>query len=250
MTLSCCKCSGAGNTFILIDNREKTFPKPEINLDHDIDGLILLENSSIGDFRMRIFNRDGSEAEMCGNGLCCCVKFLEKIGEPKKKWRVETLGGIQFAWANEEKVYVQMPSPQAMRWNLEVNIGQKSYLLHQLVVGVPHAIHFTEKIETVEINTLGKQLCHHPLFAPARTNVTFVSLSGDKSITIRTYERGVERETSACGTGAVAAALATAKLYAMPPEVAVTVRSGEKLKVCFTPNWEQVTLQGSVKFFE
>ena len=251
MTLDYFIYSGAGNTFALVDNRKETFPSIPISKlcnELNVDGLILLEESHSVDFRMRIFNRDGSEAEMCGNGLRCYIKFLKKLGIQQAKYQIETLGGTQLAWTQGDEVFVQMPTPHHIRWDVLVNTGKKNYQLHQLTVGVPHAIVFVDDIETVEINSEGNLLRHHPFFAPEGTNVTFVSLSSDKSITIRTYERGVERETLACGTGAVAAALASAKLEAFRSAVTVSVRSGKQLKISYTPSWDKVTMQGPAEY--
>lgn len=227
--------SGAGNTFFLIDNRKHVYPASSFALECTVDGVILLEESTIADYKMRIFNRDGSEAEMCGNGLRCLIRFLNDLGIPPKKFVIETLAGLQTGWIEGDLVSIQLSKPH--------NLQLQPPFFH-LNTGVPHTLFFVEDLENVNVQNQGKEIRHHPHFAPSGTNVNFVKFHADHSLSIRTYERGVEAETLACGTGAVACALIASKVYGIPSPIAVKVRSGEILKVLFTEDWNSLILQG------
>lgn len=225
--------SGAGNTFLLVDNRKKQFPLQAVASccqKEGADGLILVEKSAQADFRMRIFNLDGQEAEMCGNGLRCLIHYLNKQGFSLPLYRIETKAGLQMGWFEEEAICTRLPAPIHLNWDLSLHHKGEVYHLHHLNTGVPHTIQFVESVETVDVNDLGRFLRFHPLFAPAGTNMNFVSLRSD-GIAIRTYERGVEAETLACGTGAVAAAVAARKLFQYIFPLKVFVRSGDCLEV-------------------
>jgi len=230
----------------MVDNRKGDFPIPystKLCSKFSVDGLIVLQESRIADFRMRIINRDGSEAEMCGNGLRCCLKFIEELCCRQPSYRIETEGGIHLIWSQGREVCVQIPPPLQHQWDLLI---EKNYRLHHLTVGVPHVICFVDHIDGVEVNSLGNRWRHHPFFAPTGVNVTFVQLKDEHSIFARTYERGVEQETAACGTAAIAAALATAKIHGYTSDISVHVRSKERLKISFNIGWDQIVMQGPV----
>lgn len=225
--------SGAGNTFLLVDNREKVFPlqaAAHVCEKEGADGLLLLEKSSLADFCMRIFNRDGHEAEMCGNGLRCLIHYLDRQGCSLPLFRIETKSGIQMGCLKQETVYTRLPNPTSFRWNLSLDHGGKTHLLHHLNTGVPHTILFVESIDSVDVEGFGRFIRNHPLFAPEGTNMNFVALK-QQGIEVRTYERGVENETLACGTGSAAAAIAANKLFHYPFPLKVFVRSGEALEI-------------------
>lgn len=236
--------SGAGNTFFLFDNRGKKSAAerllPEIG---NADGLICVESAPNADALMRIFNRDGSEAEMCGNGLRCLIHFLKELGLQRDVYQIETLAGRHEGWLDSEGVCIRMPSPSQLKLNVEKGI-------HFLNTGVPHAVLFEESIEDIPVDLRGRELRRSPLFAPAGANVNFASLRDGSSVTLRTFERGVEAETLACGTGAVATALIAHKIYGLPSPITVWVRSGDKLKITFNTEWSEITLQGPVKKLE
>lgn len=233
--------SGTGNTFLMIDNRSEDFSYSQSSplcTSHKVDGLITVENSDSADFRMRIFNRNGVEAQMCGNGLRCFIKFLEELNIRKAEYQIETVAGLHRCSLIDNEVCVQMLPPHSMEWNLSMEIDGTTYSLHYLNTGVPHIVVFDEEA----IDRLGK-----PIREQFDANVNFVSLLTDQSIQVRTYERGVEAETPACGTGATASALAAAKLHALPSPITVHVRSHDTLKISFKCDGDRfsgVTMQG------
>lgn len=250
------KMNGAGNDFIVIDHR-----KPLITVERmaefarlvcrrkfsvGADGLFLLEPSQIADFRWRFFNADGSEAEMCGNGARCVARFAYMNGLAAARMRFETLAGIIDASVADTQVTIRMPAPHTLQLDLEIETAGRRMTGHSVNTGVPHLVVFVDDLETVDVDGQGRELRCHPRFAPAGTNVNFVDPSGD-ALAIRTYERGVEAETMACGTGATAAAVvAVAKGLASSP-VRLRTRGGVELGVQFSGDGasaEHVLLRG------
>jgi diaminopimelate epimerase len=235
--------SGAGNTFCLIDHRNPWLSPDQIPAlcdERRLDGCILVENSSIADASMRIFNRDGGEAEMCGNGLRCFIHFLRELGFQQNIFHIETLAGIQKGWFVDHHICLELVPPKDLKLNLLPN-------LHFLNTGVPHAVCFVEQVDAIDVTREGKRLRFSDLLAPAGANINFVSIQNTSQITLRTYERGVEAETGACGTGAVAAALISHKIHHLLSPITVLVRSGEQIQVSFNPDWSTVTMTGPVK---
>lgn len=229
--------SGAGNTFFLVDQREEKTLHQQISSICEkggVDGMILVENSSIADVRMRTFNRDGTEAEMCGNGLRCLIQFLADLKIVRETYKIETVAGIQYGWLEEGEVCVQLAPPKDINLNLP-------HHLHFINTGVPHVICFVKEIESVDVSREGKKLRE-----TFNANADFVSLEEEGVIAVRTYERGVEEETLACGTGAAASALVTSKIYELPSPITVKVRSGEELKIIFSDDGSRVILKGPV----
>lgn len=249
------KYVGCGNDFILFDNRENVIhPKKEFieGLCHrqkgiGADGVILLECSTEADFRMRIFNADGSEAEMCGNGIRCLMKFAKEMGIHKTSCFIETLSGIlKASHQGEENVAVEIGEPKENKWDIKIGPHKGNFL----DVGVPHFVIFSDKIETYPLDKEGPFLRYHPYFGHRGTNVNVAEIVGDRKIKIRTYERGVEGETLACGTGATAVALAAAYTLKIEGPLQIETRSGEILTIGFRINKEKfthVTLTGSAK---
>ncbi len=238
------KYSGCGNDFILIDNRMKKFPDDPLlyrklcarNTGIGADGIIFVENSKLADFKVRIFNSDGSEAEMCGNGMRCYGKFLHELQIPGRKFLVEAKEREISIDLLDENVRIGMGNPQNLAWDLKLNIENYPLTLDYMDTGVPHAIHFVNDIQKIDLLNLGPKVRYHPHFRPKGTNFNVASISGNH-IWLRTYERGVENETLACGTGATAVALAASKRYGIPSPICVHTRSGESLEIGF--NWEQ-----------
>lgn len=236
--ISFSKYSGCGNDFILIDNRSCNFPIGDELLIQDLcrrslgigaDGLILLEESTKADYRMRIFNADGGEAEMCGNGLRCFGMFINELGIPGSHFDVEVTEKIYPVSTEANRVSVAMVPPSQMEWEVDVTVDDKLLRIDFLDTGVPHVVQFVEDIEIINLETLGPSLRYHQRFAPKGTNVDFASLSSQNIIYMRTYERGVEGETLACGTGAAAVAIAAARKYGLKSPITVKTRSGECL---------------------
>lgn len=237
------KYSGCGNDFILINNRggslrlnEKTIENLcDRNRGIGADGIIFLENGREGsDFGMRIFNRDGNEAEMCGNGLRCLGQFIYELGFDKKAYRIQTKERslkIDFA---DGLIKAEMGDAVDLNMDLKLEIEKNPLDCCFLNTGVPHAVVFVEDIKKISVNTLGRQIRHHEQFSPAGTNANFVQKNSDNQIAIRTFERGVENETLACGTGAAASAISACLKWNMNPPIEVVFSSGEKLEITFT----------------
>lgn len=238
------KYSGAGNTFLLFDNRNALFPTSAVHAacrKEQVDGVILLEAPC----RMRILNRDGSEAEMCGNGLRCFARFLHDLGLPGSDFEVETGAGTLHVELLDNDVKIEMVSPSQIVPTL-CKVGSREFTGYFLNTGVPHFVTIVDDLASIDVEDIGRRLRHHTSFTPAGTNVDFISRSGNL-IELRTYERGVEGETLACGTGATASALVAAKLWHWPSPIAVRVRSQEILTVHFAvenSTFSKVSLQG------
>jgi diaminopimelate epimerase len=251
------KLQGTGNDFVIIDNRKNIFEAfckgiPEREAIKKIcsrrtgvgaDGLILIENSQVADFRWRFFNSDGSVAEMCGNGARCVARFTKEKGIALSRMKFETLAGIIEAEVNGRNVKVKLPKPKDLKLNIKV-CGLTG---HYINTGVPHFIVFVDRVDLVNVKELGRKIRNDELFKPNGTNVNFAEVRLDR-ILVRTYERGVEDETLACGTGSVASALIAAKVFSLPSPVTVETRSGELLKVYFDENLEEIFLEGETVY--
>ena len=251
------KMSGAGNDFLVIDHRKPLIPKELMaefarricrrKFSVGADGLFLIEPSDKVDFKWRFFNADGSEAEMCGNGARCVARFAYMHGIAAARMQFETLAGIIDATVADTQVTIRMTSPHSFRFDRQVEVEGQMLMVHSVDTGVPHAVIFVDDIEAIDVVGLGRQLRHHPVFAPAGTNVNFVGRSGD-NLAIRTYERGVEDETMACGTGVVAGALIAAAKGMADSPVAMVTSGGIALTVQFTGSKgeavDQVLLKG------
>lgn len=254
---------GAGNDFILIDDRKQLFPLNEhawtahLCSRHDgigAEGLILLQPSTKASFRMRFFNPDGREAEMCGNGARCAARLAHDLGIAGNKMTIQTRAGILKAFLAANEVCVAMPIPSKVRLNFVVRTAGQRIKCNFINTGVPHAVVETEYLDNVDVQTTGSMLRRHKIFAPEGTNVDFMRVTGNHSLSLRTYERGVEAETPACGTGITACALVAFLLKKVQAPVRVTCKHGDTLVVDFQMtkrNVANVTLSGpAVKVFE
>lgn len=250
------KYSGCGNDFVIVDNRKKDFPTENHKLIQHIcerrlgigaDGLILLEKGISTEFKMRIFNSDGFETEMCGNGLRCFVRFLQHSGFGNGPFKIESMKQNHFCVIEGDMVTIEMSDPTEIKWDLTLALDQNRVLAHYLDTGVPHVVIFTSPISDVDVQTLGSEIRHHPSFKPRGSNVNFVEVEDNEVIHIRTFERGVEAETLACGTGATAAAITAAKCYGLHSPIAVKTKSQDLLYISFEQNegiFEKITLTG------
>jgi len=235
------KAVATGNDFVIVDNRSSAirglagFARRVCDRKRSVggDGLLVVERSRSADFRMRIFNPDGSEAEMCGNGSRCIALYAAARKIARARMRIETLAGMLDATVRRGVVKVKLTDPKDIKWNLCLMIHKCPYMVSFVNTGVPHTIHFVEDLDKVDVKNLGGHIRYHDEFSPAGTNADFVKLSGKRTISVRTYERGVEDETLACGTGAVASAIIAAEAEKMASPVTVETRSGEKLRVHF-----------------
>jgi len=254
MPLPFVKMSGTGNDFILIDNRKPLIARevmPEFvrlacrrRFSVGADGLIFIEDSDKADFRWLFFNADGSEAEMCGNGARCAARFAYMKGIAPAHMRFETLAGIIEANVADVNVSVLMTPPGEVRLDLEIDVDGSRMLLHTVDTGVPHAVVFVEDYDQVDVCRLGSLIRHHREFKPAGTNVNFVKPMGDNVYKVRTYERGVENETMACGTGAAASALIAAVKGQARSPVEIITSGNDRLSIIF--DLKQGTEAGNV----
>lgn len=251
------KMSGSGNDFILIDNRGLELTVPDLNGFINrvcarkgavgADGLILIENSKTRDFRWRFFNADGSEVDMCGNGGRCAARFAFIKGIAPQKMSFETRAGVIDAEVDGDTVKLRLTDPSQFKLNQKILIDDIPFDVNSVNTGVPHVVHFTNYLDEFDVLHIGRSIRYHKEYKPAGTNANFVEVIDDKTIRVRTYERGVEDETLACGTGSVAAALIAAEKNMVASPVNVIVKSGETLRIHFEKTetgFAQIYLEG------
>jgi diaminopimelate epimerase len=252
------KMEGAGNDFILVDDRAGRIRDPKAaarrlcdrKFSVGADGLILLCRSRKADARMRILNPDGSEAEMCGNGVRCLAKFAVSRGLAGRRMTVETLAGVIHCRVTGGVVTARLSEPRDLRLKFTIPVGGRKVELHSVNTGVPHAVRVVDSLEDVDVDSLGRSIRFHPRFAPKGTNVNFIEFGAGNAIRVATYERGVECETLACGTGSTASALVAAALKGLKSPVHVRTAGGETLRVHFERSggrFRHVELEGRVK---
>jgi len=260
-TLKFWKMNGAGNDFVMLDNRDLS-----LHLDGGTiarlcdrhrgvgaDGVLIAEPAANGaDFKMRYYNADGGEAEMCGNGARCFARYVSRLDSGKTGGvKFETLAGVISAEFFGAQVRINMSAPHGLKLDQLLSVSGTELRVHRINTGVPHAVVFVDDLEGVEVLRLGAGLRHHEAFAPKGTNANFVKLLAPGAIAIRTYERGVEGETLACGTGMVACALIAHQLRQFPSPVSVKVKGGDTLQVGFeqtSAGYRNVTLHGPADF--
>ena len=260
MAIEFFKMSGSGNDFILIDNRDHSLAVESLErfardvcerkLSVGADGLIIIENSERVDFRWRFFNADGSEAEMCGNGGRCAARFASIKGIAKENMSFETMAGIIDAEVKGDTVKLRLTDPYNLRLNYPITIEDRSCKVNSINTGVPHVVHFVHDLDHYDVFHIGRMIRYHPQYQPEGTNANFVEVVDGRTITVRTYERGVEDETLACGTGAVASALISSLQGLIESPVEVRVRSGEIIKVYFKrteEGCEHIYLEGKTR---
>lgn len=262
MTLRFTKMNGAGNDFVLVDNRDGHLALEQVmiatlchrNRGIGADGLLAVEPAEHdADYRMRYYNADGGEVEMCGNGARCFARFVNRLhGFTLPSVRFETIAGIIGAEFQDDLVTLRMSDPHSLALNLKLSIRGRDLTVHSLNTGVPHAVVFVPDVHDVDVRGDGAALRHHPHFAPRGTNANFVHIIAPQFLRIRTYERGVEDETLACGTGTVACAIIHHLLHGAPPPIQVEVQGGDTLTIGFTPrpdgSFHDVTLTGPGDF--
>jgi len=240
-----CKYSGCGNDFILMELPENqdlgklALRLCERRLSIGADGLIFISPSEKAAFRVHFYNADGSEAEMCGNGLRSAVHFFLK--DRNASVTVETKERLLGAEKQGNMVLVAMGEVKNIEHLEVLNLKMMS-----LNTGVPHAVHFVKDLSSFDLEDLGRKVRYHEAFAPQGTNFNIVEPIPE-GIAIRTYERGVEGETLACGTGATAAAIAYSLSTNTPPPIAVKVLSGNFLTIDFEQDLSRVTMLGEAQ---
>src|SRR5687767_4719279 len=261
MRLKLTKMNGAGNDFVLIDNRQGKIhlaPEQVVRLCDrhrgvGADGLFLLIPNSSGkaDWSWEFYNSDGSTADMCGNGARCFARFIERTVGAKDTTTFETGAGVITAAFQGNSVTVSLTQPRDLQLGQKVITKEGPLSVHSLNTGVPHAIVFVPDADQAMVQQLGQELRHHPHFAPKGTNVNFVQVLGKNSIRVRTYERGVEGETLACGTGVTASALIASRVHGFTSPIKVQVQGGDILEVGFSEqagNFSDVRLTGPAEF--
>jgi diaminopimelate epimerase len=236
------KMTGSGNDFILIDNMNRQYVAEKMQtsvpkictrgMSVGADGLILVEPSEVADFSWRFFNSDGSDAGMCGNGARCAARFAYKKGYAKKKMSFLTSAGIIKAEIrNEPYVKTQLTPYTDLELDKKGLAAEGVLLYHFVNTGVPHAVIFADDIEKLNLNHLGRKLRYHPEFHTEGANINFVKVADTNVLRVRTYERGVEQETLACGTGATACALVAIEKKLVQSPVNITTSGGTDLIV-------------------
>ncbi len=255
--------SGAGNDFVMINNFdgkikpneqksltielcEKNFPK--------IDGVIFVDKPSTAQasLRMNYFNRDGSFGAMCGNGARCTAMFAKKNNLlTEKKFNLEAVDKIYSTEIlDDENVTIGFPPDVEMKLNQMIVSGNSEYKFQYVNVGSDHLVLFVDELERIDIQSLGSELRYHKIVMPKGANINFVKVIDQNRIQIRTYERGVERETLACGTGIISSAVVHALINKASSPVKVLVQSGEWLQVDFKISGskiEDISLTGSAR---
>jgi diaminopimelate epimerase len=268
------KMSGAGNDFIVLDkglNPDLVFTASDIKQICDRrkgiggDGLITIGDSNAYDFLMEYYNADGSTGSLCGNGARCAIKFAESSKRLKGKETKFLSNGVEYSGEvlNDGLIKVYFRQPENLKLNFKVKAGGQLITSHFVNSGSPHVVidvkeilqkpsnpksNFSD-INDVPVFQIGKEIRNLPEFSPGGTNVNFFSLTDD-DIYIRTYERGVEDETLACGTGNVATAIILNKLKGIKAPIKLITRGGDKLIVDYNSDEQQIkdlTLTGPVK---
>ena len=244
MKLKFVKMSGAGNDFILLDNLDSsldTLITAELikklcirGLSVGADGLLELRSDPEYAFRMKYYNSDGREAEMCGNGGRCIAGFAASMGmvSGNAVFRFISDSGVHSAAVTgQDDVRLWMTEPEVHY--LDRSLEMESVQLHLSLIdtGVPHAVVMLDGSETVSFSDIAPIIRKHKMFGQQGANVDFVRITGKSELEIRTWERGVEGETLACGTGAVASAICAWKNHEMELPVCIKVKSGRTLKV-------------------
>lgn len=253
--------NGAGNDFILLDNRagqiqlsrEQIVRLCDRHRGVGADGVMLLIPSRTGqaDWAWDFHNSDGSTGEMCGNGARCFARFVQKLTGATTGFRFETGAGVITASFDGARVTVNLTPPKDLRLNESVALSAGAQTIHSLNTGVPHAVLYVPDADKAMVTQLGPEIRHHAHFSPRGTNVNFVQVLGPNHIRVRTFERGVEGETLACGTGVSAAAMVSARVHGFVPPVKVQVQGGDTLEVSFndrSDGFSDVRLSGPAEF--
>jgi len=258
------KMAGAGNDFIIIEASKGLNVKKLALMMCDrtngvgADGLLVLDKSKKADYKMRIINADGSEAEMCGNGARCMAAYIVRNKKPRKKlFAMETIAGSILGEAKGEIATVGLSQPVDYKPSIALTIHKRKIHVSYIDTGVPHVIVYVDKLDDIDVPRIGNMIRFHKKFQPRGANVNFVEQVKKNLVYARTYERGVEDETKACGTGSVAAAIVT-YMKANPnmankqkAKMKVGTASNEILEITFDINEGQpsnVWLKGSARF--
>ena len=255
------KLEGAGNDFLGLDGRAGGFKLKRQQIADlcdrrrgvGADGVLVVEKPKVrgADFRMRYYNSDGGEAEMCGNGARCFALLARAVsGRKGNELRVQTQAGLLTLRMSGREVQVSMTEPTKLRLGKKVVVAGRKVVVDFLNTGVPHAVLFVRSVRSIDVAKQGRAIRYHSAFAPSGTNVNFVEIGRGNRIHVRTYERGVEGETLACGTGVVAASILSNLRRGLRSPILVTTRGGDHLRVGFSMvngQAREVTLQGPAR---
>jgi diaminopimelate epimerase len=261
MTLDFVKMNGAGNDFILIDNRagkiklttEQVVRLCDRHRGIGADGLFLLVPNTSGkaDWSWEFYNSDGSVADMCGNGARCFARFVQSVAGAGERTSFETGAGVIGATFHGARVTINLTAPRDLRLAEIIPAAGAKLAVHSLNTGVPHAVVFVPDADKAMVQSLGAELRYHDHFKPKGTNVNFAQVLGPNHIRVRTYERGVEGETLACGTGVTASALVSSRVHKFTSPVKVQVQGGDTLEVSWIEadgQFNDVRLNGPADF--
>ena len=252
------KMEGAGNDFILVDDRRGALKKPadiakrlcDRKRSVGSDGLIVLGRSRSADIRMRIFNSDGSEADMCGNGVRCLARFANDRKVARQRLSIESGAGIIQAEVKKNGIVkVRLSDPKDLDLDFSIAAAGRHFDAHFINTGVPHTVIPVEDVRKADVQKWGEAVRYHARFAPRGTNANFIQFLGPGRIAARTYERGVEGETLSCGTGSAASALVAAAVKNYSSPVKIETKSGQTLTIHFTRDsgsFRDVYLEGPV----
>ena len=256
---SFCKMQGTGNDFVVVNCLENEFQYSLPVLAEYLcnrhfgvgaDGVIFIYKSEVADFKMRIFNQDGTEAEMCGNGIRCFAKYVfEKNLTDKTEFEIETLAGkktVKLELENKKvmAVTVNMGAPEFSNLKYIIEIEGQEFIVHPISMGNPHAVCFVKNVDEFPVEKIGPILENYKYF-PNKTNVEFVEIRDKNTIKIRVWERGVG-ETNSCGTGACASTMIAINEKYVSEEVTVELKGG-KLEVCYDKESEKISLKGAAE---
>jgi len=260
MEIAFWKMHGAGNDFVLVDDRKGEFPEQDSAWVRAIcarrtgvgcEGVILLSGTGGAGVRMRFLNPDGKAAEFCGNGARCAARLASDLGMGGREVDLQTDAGPIAALVGKDGVTLRLPAPRGWRLGESVRVAGADFVCHFVNTGVPHVVVPVGDPGKIEVESIGSAIRRHERYAPAGANVNFVSVTGPRCMAIRTYERGVEAETGACGSGAVAAALVAARLGLAGLPVSLRTRLGHELVVDAEPageGFESVRLTGPAEY--
>lgn len=254
------KMSGAGNDFLVIDNRDAHIPeeiKPEFarivcerKISVGADGILLVEESDKATLRMRHFNADSTEGEMCGNGARCLARFAHLIGAAPKNMTIETMSGILEAEVHGESATIRLNPVTLKKLHQKIEIDGKNLLIHYIeegTPGLPHTVIYRDDLTFEgDIEEEGRKIRYHDFF-PRGTNVNFCTVIGEDTILNRTYERGVEHETLACGTGSAAVAAVSHLLGLCGTDVNIEMKGGRLRVTLSDSDLNSIFLSGDAR---
>jgi len=235
MNLEFFKYNSNGNDFIIIDDRSSSIKAHKKNIQKlcvrefsiGANGLIFLQNSQKADFKMKIFNSDGIEANMCGNGLLCLVKFISDFIIKKDSYLIETKSDVYHTFIDKKNVSFLSKFPKFLKENYLLNLQTTKHKMQIINSGVFHGVMFLNDVDNINVYKEGKKIRFYKDFSPTGINVNFCEVISDNEIKVRTYEKGVENETFCCSTGAIAVAWAYYNLKNLKQELKLHFKGGK-----------------------